>query len=127
MYTPQGHWLADRIARVRAIEDRAALLEALGTLVAEVGAREGVDGCFAAHEGLLVAVEGRKVSFEAVAAMAQHGLEPAREAAEGAGLGPLRQLLLVGDTGKLALFLLGPLTFGIVAPAAVDLGGALAR
>lgn len=136
-----GHWLAGEIARVRALAEalpaatpsrdgrdaRAELLEAISALVREVAGHAGVEACFASHEGLLVAVAGESPGFDALAAMAQHGLEPAREAAVGAALGPLRQMVLVGETGKLALLCLGPLTLGILSPSRVDLGGALAR
>ena len=132
------HWLATRIEHLLAIavpeglgaseggrERRRAFLDAVHELVDEVAARDGVTAAFASYEGLVVAAAGA-AEFEALAAMAQSAMEPARHTAGVAELGALRQLVLVGERSKLALLRVGPVTVGLLCPSGVHLAEATA-
>ena len=94
---------------------REAFLAAVGELVQEISNRAGVLACFAAHEGLLVEMAGEYQDFEALAAMAQSCLEAGQEAGENLQLGALRQMVIIGQQRKLALFALGQIAVGILA------------
>lgn len=98
----------------------------LGDLVREIGAREGVQACFACHDGLLVETAGA-ADFEALAAMSQRLVEAGSQPALHHMLGPARQALLSGTTQKLALLIIEPFVVGVVAGAQLRLAQALAR
>lgn len=106
---------------------RAAFFRELGSLVEEVAACPGVVGCFAEHDGLLVSTAGEAEAADALAAMACAVAVPARRAAQALRLGPLHQMLMVGEERKLALMLVGELSIGIVAPASLRLSSTLNR
>lgn len=59
--------------------------------------------------------------------MAQSSVEAARRAAAVLALGPVRQIVLVGAEHKLAVFAVGAVVVGIIAPVTVDLGASLAQ
>lgn len=120
------HWLADRIeylldiavpeglgASDAARQRRRVFLDAVGALIDEVAARPGVSAAFASYEGLVVAAAGQ-AEFEGLAAMAQSAMEPARHSAGVSELGPLKQLVLIGERNKLALIRVGPVTVGLL-------------
>ncbi len=104
---------------------RAAFRDRLGELVEAVSRRPGVLGCVAAHEGLLVAAAGDAPDFEAVAAVAQSAVLSGHDAADKLRLGDLRQVLVVGERGKLAVLRVGDMTVGVLAPEEVSLAAAL--
>lgn len=127
------HWLADCLRQLQelgerhvrakglyaagAADARAAdsarrdYLTALAEMVEQVQRRPGVSACFVCHDGLLVTQAGTDHSFEALAAIAQRCLEAANQATK--EIGEIRQMVLAGDDGKLALFCLGPIVVGI--------------
>jgi predicted regulator of Ras-like GTPase activity (Roadblock/LC7/MglB family) len=137
------HWLGDRLRNLRdEYEDvlhaatsqkpapsweREAFLVALGGLVRDVAAHAGVIGAFAEYEGLVVDVAGAEEGAEALAAAASRMVQEGREAAGMVQLGDLQQLLLVGESRKVALIVLGPMSVGVVASSDVRLGRVLAR
>jgi predicted regulator of Ras-like GTPase activity (Roadblock/LC7/MglB family) len=147
------HWLASRVADVSELSDcycrikdqrrsggavsasdeaaaRKAFLAALHELVQQISLRPGVSACFAAQDGLVVdaieeGVAAEAANFEALAAMAQSCLIPARHAAETLRLGGVRQMLLIGDAQKLIMIELGQMTLGIVSPSSQQLAESL--
>jgi len=106
---------------------RTTLLDGLREVVKEVAARSGVTACFAAHEGLSVETAGRAPDFEALSAMTQCSMISSRDVATTLSLGKVQQIVIVGEEHKLALFFIGPLALGVLAPAGVQLGETLAR
>lgn len=106
---------------------REAFLKALTELAAGVARHPGVTAAFVAHEGLLMATAGNVPSFEALAATAQVCLSAGKSAATGLSLGGLNQMVLVGEDHKLALFTVGQMALGILAPSDVNLAVALGR
>lgn len=137
------HWLAERLRGLRDEHgevmraassqkpapswEREAFLVALGALVRDVAAHAGVIGAFAEYEGLVVDVAGAEEGAEALAAAASRMVQSGREAAGMVQLGDLEQLLLIGEQRKVALFVLGPMSVGVVAASDVRLGKVLAR
>lgn len=134
------HWLAGRIGRVLGVVPEAAatgdvarrqrkeFIAEVSALVEEVSKRAGVTASFASFEGFVVAASGVDHDLaEALAAMAQSSMEPARHAAGALSLGALRQLVIVGEKNKLALIRVGPVALGVLSPAEVNLGESTAR
>lgn len=129
------HWLADRVATVASLAPdpgassetggrRHAFLEAVSALVEESSRREGIDAVFACYDGLLIATAGSMQSeAEPLAALAQSTMDPLRVGL----LGPIQQLLLVGEERKLALLRVGPVTVGLLSRSDVRLSSTTAR
>jgi len=138
------HWLAqqltsldqvaERFARAKTGGDRfvpetgdarEAFRRALADLASGVSKRPGVAASFVAHEGLVLATGGNVPDFDALAATAQVCLSAGKAAATGLSLGGLKQMVLVGEDHKLALFLVGQMALGILAPCDVNLAAVL--
>jgi len=131
------HWLGQRVQQMlteaesgfsgdAGREARRGFIDHVSELVDDIANRDGVTAAFASYEGLLVAASGISSDFEALAAMAQASLVPAYHSAGVLELGDLRQLVIVGDSQKLALVWIGPVTVGIVSPSEVNLAAATA-
>src|SRR5438045_672545 len=123
------HWLEEQVTmlvglaeRVRRGEAKQPFLDAIREVVEGVARRDGVTACFACHDGLAFETAGRAPDFEALSAMAQWCLASAKETALTLSLGRMRQMVIVGDEHKLALFIVGQLAVGILSPAPVNLG-----
>jgi predicted regulator of Ras-like GTPase activity (Roadblock/LC7/MglB family) len=111
-------------------EEKAAYFDfvhAVNEVVDEVSRRPGVTAAFACHEGLLLQAKGRQADFEALAAMTQACTQASDRAAGVLSLGGVQQLVIVGQSHKLALFVIGPLSLGVLSPVAVSLASTLAR
>ena len=136
------HWLNDRIGEVdelahrmlltkatdsmgSAAVARRAFLQEVTKLAAQIAAREGVTACVVAHDGLVLARSGRRIDEEAVAATGGLALLQAQRAGRDLSLGAVRQIVLIGDENKLALFSVGTLTVAVLAPGEVNLASAL--
>jgi predicted regulator of Ras-like GTPase activity (Roadblock/LC7/MglB family) len=102
-----------------------AFMAALRRLVLRTAERSGVTACFACHDGLVVEVAGHACDFEALSALTQVSVSAGHETAQALALGPVSQMLIVGEDHKLALILLGSVAIGILAPSTVDLASAL--
>jgi predicted regulator of Ras-like GTPase activity (Roadblock/LC7/MglB family) len=125
------HWLSERLSSLLDLAPpsggdpqlRKAFLDAVTTLVEEVARRPGVDVAFASCEGLPVAASGAsREQAERLAAMAQAAFEPVSATVGG----DVRQVVVVGETHKLALVRVGPVLFGLRSPADVSLAAATA-
>jgi predicted regulator of Ras-like GTPase activity (Roadblock/LC7/MglB family) len=122
------HGLSETLARAAASKDaRRSFREAVEELAAAVARRAGVTACFVCHDGLLIETAGRAPDFEALSAMTQHWMVAGKEAALTLSLGKVRQMVIVGQEHKLALFVIGQVAVGILSPSAVVLGQALAH
>ncbi len=141
------HWLAKRLGVVKELSDRfvaakqktleapsgkaqeqearQAFVAALRKLVSEVAERSGVTAAFVAHDGLIFASAGDVPDFEALSGLAQVALAAGKRTATGLALGSLRQMVLIGDDHKLALFLVGQMAIGVLAPSTTDLSEVL--
>lgn len=106
---------------------REAFMRALADLTNKVGQHHGITAAFVAHDGLVLATAGNVPSFEALAATAQVCLASGKSAAIGLSLGGLRQMVLIGDDHKLALFLVGQMALGILAPSETNLSVVLGK
>jgi predicted regulator of Ras-like GTPase activity (Roadblock/LC7/MglB family) len=136
----QHHWLETQLERLHRLAERHEraphsdgkqarrdFREAVGEVTAEVARREGVTACFVCHDGLLVETAGRAPDFDALSAMAQQWMVAGKEAALTLSLGKVRQMVIVGEEHKLALFVIGQVAVGILSPSSVSLGRALAN
>jgi predicted regulator of Ras-like GTPase activity (Roadblock/LC7/MglB family) len=138
------HWLSEQLTSLDAAADRfarskhdrpgleahgarEAFRRALDELASGIGKRAGVTAAFVAHEGLVLATAGNVPSFEALAATAQVTLSAGKSAATGLSLGGLRQMVLIGEDHKLALFIVGQMALGILAPCDVNLAAVLGQ
>lgn len=99
--------------------------EALQRITAEITQRPGVLSCFVANEGLVFAQAGHHTDTEALAAMSQLCMEYGTTAAGKLGLGNPRQMVIVGDQSKFALFPIGRMVLGLVANRRSSLARAL--
>lgn len=129
------HWLAGEVEALRQLAaeqagvrgGRGKVIKAITRLVEDVGARDDVSGCFAAHDGFLLAFGGiERARAESLAAIAQTVVDPSVTAAGRMEFGELQQVLIAGDQAKLALIQSGTFTIGIVAKRATHLGVSLA-
>ncbi|MEQ1504084.1 MAG: roadblock/LC7 domain-containing protein [Myxococcota bacterium] len=137
------HWLAaqldhldalarerDRVAaggedgRARAARDE--FLRALDAFAIDVCDRPEVEACVVGHEGLPLASAGRPPDAETLAAVSQVWSSVATKGATQLALGPMTQLVVIGEVFKVALFQSGGMTIAILARSGVDLAGALA-
>lgn len=132
------HWLESQVERLNALADkqqrapdtkqaRREFLAAVEEVASAVARRNGVTACFVCHDGLLIETAGRAPDFEALSAMTQHWMVAGKEAALTLSLGKVRQMVIVGNEHKLALFVIGQLAVGILSPSTVVLGRALAH
>jgi predicted regulator of Ras-like GTPase activity (Roadblock/LC7/MglB family) len=132
------HWLESQVERLHGLsetltratdskEARQSFREAVEDVASAVVRRAGVTACFVCHDGLLIETAGRAPDFEALSAMTQHWMVAGKEAALTLSLGKVRQMVIVGQEHKLALFVIGQLAVGILSPSAVVLGSALAH
>jgi predicted regulator of Ras-like GTPase activity (Roadblock/LC7/MglB family) len=104
---------------------RGAFFAGLRGLVQDIGGRSGVIACFAEHDGLLVECVGEPDDADGLAAMAQTVIVPARRASRATRLGGLDQMVMVGESHKLALFIVGEVSIGVLAPTHVHLARVL--
>jgi predicted regulator of Ras-like GTPase activity (Roadblock/LC7/MglB family) len=132
------HWLESQVERLHALvesqtrapgnkEARHAFLSAVEDVTSAVVRRAGVTACFVCHDGLLIETAGRAPDFEALSAMAQAWLVAGKDAALTLSLGKVRQMVIVGEEHKLALFVIGQVAVGILSPSSVSLGKTLAN
>jgi len=132
------HWLESQVEHLHGLsetltrtsdswEARQSFREAVEEMAAAVARRAGVTACFVFHDGLLIETAGRAPDFDALSAMAQQWMVAGKEAALTLSLGKVRQMVIVGQEHKLALFVIGQLAVGILSPAAVVLSQALAH
>lgn len=122
----KGLAAARAVDPVAANEARHVFFEALSKTAAEIRDRPGVDACFVCHDGLVCETVGEAPSFEALAALAQACVEVARSGAASSALGDIRQMVLVGEDSKLALFCLGTIAVGIRCGPSINLARSLA-
>ena len=113
------------LGRRRDREFRASFLGDIKQLVQTVSEVDGITGCIACHDGLLVAKSGKLSDFEAVAAVAQECISYADKSTVPLQLGRLRQISIIGDRAKLALVVVGDIAVGIVSPVETILSQAL--
>lgn len=104
---------------------RQGAIDKLHELVEEVEVRPGINGCFASHEGMLVASAGDH-DLEQYAALAQRLFDISETSATSEEIGAFEQLVVIGAALKVAMFRVGDFTVGVVAPKATQLGTVLA-
>jgi predicted regulator of Ras-like GTPase activity (Roadblock/LC7/MglB family) len=115
-----------------AIEDglkeiRQKLLRETTWLAEQIGNRSGIDLAFVAHEGLVMAANGRLENHENYAAIANQFATEAIEVAKRLELEPPGQVLMVARNRKLALIFVEEMILGIVAPREIELATLLAQ
>jgi predicted regulator of Ras-like GTPase activity (Roadblock/LC7/MglB family) len=142
------HWLADRLDKLdslarerdhrraeatRGVGDesmartaRDEFLRAIELFAREVSLRNGVISCVIGHEGLLLATAGSAPDAETLAAVSQVWLAAGNEGVNHLGIGRLNQMVVVGDTMKVALFQTGGMSIAILAATGSDLSTSLA-
>ena len=118
----EDHHGIDQVKR----KARQDFFDALESLVADISMREGVDGCFASYKGLLVD-SGGESDFEALAAMTEKLIDAGVTTCARRNMGGLKQMGVVGDGRKVALFWFSEIAVGIIGDAAVSLGSLLSR
>ena len=120
---------AKKVAGSEAAEKqaRSAFRTELRELIKSIAEKKGIDACFASHEGLLVDSSGDAGEFEALAAIAQGSIEAGAAASSSLQLGKLRQMVIVGDEKKLALFWIGQIALGILCPVETHLAQQLSN
>ncbi len=104
---------------------RETFVSDLCNLVSDVAERPGVEACFATHEGLLVASAGDSEDFDALAAMSQTCLATATKSPKSLSIGPMKQMVIVGEHRKLALFTIGDMALGVLGLSTTVLSEAL--
>ncbi len=117
---------------VIAIEDglkeiRQKLLRETTWLTEQIGNRPGIDLAFIAHEGLVMAANGRLENHENYAAIANQFATEAIAVAKRLDLEPPSQVLMVASNRKLALIFVEEMILGIVAPREIELATLLAQ
>lgn len=117
---------ASGTAPVRAGNARHAFVEEVRRVVEAVATRAGVTACFASHDGLLLASAGAPPDADGLSAMSQTCAATGASTADALGLGPVRQIVVVGEYHKLAVLVIGQLAIGILAPASTHLSTVLA-
>lgn len=108
-------------------DKRRCFIEALQTLVDRVVKIKGVSACVAFHEGLVLAGSGKLPNVDALGAMIQESIGVALKGAGILSLGEIRQIVIVGETDKVAMLSVGPVILCITSPKAVNLASALSR
>jgi predicted regulator of Ras-like GTPase activity (Roadblock/LC7/MglB family) len=123
---------ADHLVRTRAsgepglqVAARRAFMECVRALATDVVARAGVRACVVSHDGLVLARAGSTGDDEAIAATGQVCLASTGPAGAALLLGAVRQVVIIGDDHKLALFVVGPVAVGVLAPSSMNLAEAL--
>lgn len=106
---------------------RRAFHEALTEAAEGICARRGITACVVAHEGLVVTQSGAGAMDDALAATTQVCLSTANGASSTVELGHPRQMVIVGDDQKIALFFVGQMVVGILSPADTVLAETLSR
>jgi len=137
------HWLADQMGQYQALASshvdareggdvekeqgaRLALMRHLRAMIEQINKRQEVTASFASFEGFLVHTAGPDgMNFEAHAAMTQQLSEHGMRASKTLCLGDFSQLVVIGAEHKLALFQVGVMAIGILAPVNVSLARVL--
>lgn len=123
------HWLAKRLHLLEKMSASGSqaheFLAVVSTLINDLVRRPGVTAAFACHDGLLLDGAGNGVDLEALGAIGQSSSLTAKSAAAVLSMGAVRQLLIIGDAQKVALFVVGAISVGVLAPEEVELSAAL--
>lgn len=106
---------------------RGALRDGLIDLGNAVCQRPGITACAVAHEGLVLSYAGPPDLAEVLAVAAQKCHDSAAMTSRTVRLGAPRQMVVLGEQGKLALLFFGPLVVAILAPPQTALSAVLAR
>lgn len=109
------------------LQARRAFHAGIEALAERICERNGITACVVATDGLLVSRSGVPGNDDALAAAAQWCHDCALNVHESLSLGPTRQMVLVGDDCKLALFFIGEMVVAILAPAETNMSESLSR
>lgn len=104
---------------------RGRFTDAVQRLVDSVIKVAGVTGCAAYHDGLILANAGALPNTDALGAMIQESLNAANLSSSALRLGDIQQIVIVGDSNKIALLSVGPIVLCITSPKDVNLALAL--
>lgn len=106
-------------------QKRSQFIQAVQTLVDNVGKVKGITACAAFHDGLILAQSKQAFNIDAFGASVQESLRAAQQGAEMLSLGEVEQIVIVGAINKVAMLSVGPLILCISCPKQINLASAL--
>ena len=108
-------------------QTRDDFLAEIKDVVKAIAKKDGVIAAFSCHEGLLIEQAGHARNFEALAAVGQRLVYNGRSASKNLRYGPLMQMVVVGESTKLAIFVMGEVEIGVEAGRDVNLTKSLGQ
>ncbi len=104
---------------------RRAFVAALNRIVENVAMHAGVLGCLISVDGLVMAMSGEALDFDALAAVTQECVESATKGAKILNLGEVQQMVVVGAAHKMAIVAIGGLALCVLSPRSTNLSASL--
>ncbi len=111
----------DREADIR----RREFVAALNKIVANVAIHPGVAGCLISFDGLVMAMAGEALDFDALAAVTQECVVSASKGAKILNLGEVQQMVVVGATHKIAVVTIAEMALCVLSPRETNLSASL--
>ena len=108
-------------------QTRSDFIEAVQSLVDSVVKSPGVTGCLTCHDGLILAKAGIVSDIDALGALIQESIRIAQRSENFLALGVIQQIVIVGETNKVAMICVGPLTLCILSPKDTSLAETLSQ
>ena len=108
-------------------QTRSDFIEAVQSLVNSVVKSPGVTGCVSCHDGLILAKAGSVSDIDALGALIQESIRIAERSENFLALGVIQQIVIVGETNKIAMISVGPVTLCILSPKDTSLAEALSQ
>jgi len=104
---------------------RGEFVAALNRIVENVAMHAGISGCLISFDGLVMAMAGEALDFDALAAVTQECVEAAAKGAKRLSLGEVQQLVVIGAVHKIAVVAIGELALCVLSPRSTNLSASL--
>lgn len=106
---------------------RTDFINSVQLLVDSIAKFPDISGCVAVHDGFLLAKAGSITDTDALGAMMQESMIVAQRSKKVLALGEIQQIVIVGESSKIAMISVGQVTLGILSAKQTNLAKILRR
>lgn len=115
----------DFVEQIR--KTRTDFINNVQLLIDSIVKSSDISGCVVVHDGFLLAKAGAVSDTDALAAMMQESMLTAQKCKKTLNLGEIQQIVIVGETNKIAMISVGQVTLGILSAKQTNLAKSLRR